>query len=251
MKISAYKSPIVHPGDDLFSILEATLPKVIPEESVIAVTSKIVALAENRVVAVEDGTKEAKHALVRQEAEYYLEPTESPYNVMLTVKNNLLAVNAGIDESNTNGWYVLWPEDCQRAVNEIWQWIRHKYGLQKVGVILTDSKTTPLFWGVVGAAITHCGFFALNDKRQTPDIFGRELQMTQVNVAQGLAAATVLEMGETNEQTPVAIVTEIPDITFTDEVPSAAELNALQISLQDDVYAPILTKADWKQGGGI
>jgi putative folate metabolism gamma-glutamate ligase len=249
MIVTAYRSPVVNPGDDLFKVLKTTLPTTIPEKSVIAVTSKIVALAENRVEPVMQDNHEHKNALIRQEAEFYTEPTASKYGVMLTVKNSILAVNAGIDESNTNGFYVLWPKDCQKSANEIWNWIRSTYGVKDVGVIITDSKTTPLYWGVTGAAVSHCGFSALNDKRQTPDIFGRDLQMTQVNVAQGVAAAAVLEMGETKEQTPVAIINEIPEIHFQSNVPSTEDLNALKIELEDDVFAPILTKAEWKTGG--
>lgn len=232
----------------------ATLPETLPENSVVAVTSKIIALAENRVIAIpSNGSKEEvrafKHDIVRQESERYIDSQESKYDVMLTIKNRLLAVNAGIDESNTDGVYVLWPQDCQLIANEIWLWLRKQYGVQNVGVIVTDSKTTPLFWGVTGAAVAHSGFLALNDKRHASDIFGRELQMTQVNVMQGLAAAAVLEMGETNEQTPVAVVTDIPEITFQDRTPSDEELASLDIALEDDVYAPILLTAPWKMGG--
>lgn len=251
MHVTAYKSPVVSPGDDLFEVLRQTLPAQLPEQAVVAVSSKIVALSENRVVPLQTSNqdKNHKHDLVKQEAELYLDPTRSKYNVMLTVKNKLLAVNAGIDESNTGGFYVLWPQDCQAAVNSIWHWLRDTYGTKQLGVILTDSKTTPLFWGVTGASVAHCGFSALNDKRQTPDIFGHLMQMTQVNVAQALAAVAVLEMGETNEQTPVAVVTQIPEIAWHDHTPTPQELALLDISLEDDVYAPILTKADWKKGG--
>lgn len=249
MVVQSFRSPVVKPGDDLFTVLRETLPLRLPEKCVVAITSKIVALAENRVVAVENDNDETKHKLVRQEAEYYLEPSSSRYNVMLSIKNGLLAVSAGIDESNTNGWYVLWPEDCQQVVNDIWSWLRQEYQVKEVGVILTDSKTTPLFWGVTGASIAHSGFLALSDKRNTPDIFGRALQMTQVNVSQALAAAAVFQMGETNEQTPVAILTETPDIVFQDHIPTPEELDQLKIELADDVYAPFLTATPWEKGG--
>lgn len=249
MHVSAFQSSIVKPGDDLFAILRQTLPKKLPERCVVAVSSKIVALAENRVESVANANPDRKYELVRQESEYYLEASSSQYGVMLTVKNGLLAVNAGIDESNTGGYYVLWPADCQASANQIWNWLREEYGVQEVGVTITDSKTSPLFWGVTGASVAHAGFLALNDKRHTPDIFGRELQMTQVNVAQAVAGAAVLEMGETNEQTPVAVVTEIVEITFQDHVPTERELAELRITLEDDVFSPVLTTVVWKKGG--
>ena len=249
MNVSAYRSSVVQVNDDLFVVLKETLPKSIPENSVVAITSKIVALAEGRVEPVREDDKHHKHELVRQESEFYTEPTSSQYGVMLTVKNGILAVSAGIDESNTGGYYVLWPDDSQVSANKIWRWLREEYSVQNVGVIITDSKTSPLHWGVTGASVAHSGFLALNDKRHTPDIFGRDLQMTQVNVAQGLAAAAVLEMGETNEQTPVAIVSDIREITFQDRVPSESELSDLKIALEDDVYAPVLMSAPWQRGG--
>jgi len=250
MLVTPIKTPVVHVDDDLFEILKNSLP-TLKEQSVVAITSKIVALCESSVVEVgQDELKERKHELIREQAELYTEPHSSKYDVMLTVKNHVLAVSAGIDESNTGGYYVLWPQDPQTIVNRIWQFLRDEYSLKEIGVVLTDSKTFPLKWGVVGTCIGHCGFEALVDKRGTSDLFGRELKMTTVNVAEGVAGAAVLEMGEGNESTPLAIVEEVTHIQFQDHVPSEDELAALINTLEDDVYAPILQSADWKKGGG-
>lgn len=245
MKVTAYRSPLVHTNDSLFDVLGQTL-EIVPESSVVAITSKIIGLCEGRVVPVDSIDK---HELVRQEAEWYTEPQVSAYDVMLAVKRNQLFVNAGIDESNSEDGYVLWPLDPQESANEIWEWLRQNFGLKDVGVIVTDSKTIPLYWGVVGAGIAHCGFRALNSKIGEDDLFGRKMKMTQVNVAQALAAAAVFEMGEAAERTPVAVIDEIRDIEFQDRPPTAEELDLLKIDLKDDVYAPILTRADWKRGG--
>jgi F420-0:gamma-glutamyl ligase len=118
-----------------------------------------------------------------------------------------------------------------------------------VGVIITDSKTTPLLWGVTGVAIAHAGFKALHDLIGQPDLFGRLLKMEKVNVAQGLATAAVLVMGEAAEQTPLATITDIPGIEWQDRIPTGEELAALRIELADDAYAPILEKAHWQTGG--
>ena len=72
--------------------------------------------------------------------------------------------------------------------------------------------------------------------------------MTQVNVAQALAAAAVLVMGEADEQTPLAVVSDVPFVQFQDEDPSEAELEGLRIALQDDVYAPLLESVAWHKG---
>lgn len=249
MIVTPYKTPIVNVGDDLFAILEKNLPKL-EERSVVVVTSKIVALCENAVVRIqENGTQEDKHKLVEQEAEYFIDPHSSKYNLMLTIKRQILAVNAGIDESNVQGHYVLWPKDPQKSANEIWQWLREKYQLKEVGVILSDSRTTPLKWGITAICLSHSGFLALNDMRGKPDLFGREMKMTQINVADSLAVAAAYEMGETNESTPLAVIKEASWVQFQDRVPSDEELENLKIELEDDAYAPILKSAPWKKGG--
>ncbi|MEO8581676.1 MAG: coenzyme F420-0:L-glutamate ligase [Patescibacteria group bacterium] len=249
MRVTPYKTPIVQVGDDLFEVLKKHLPKI-QENDVVVITSKIIGLCENAVVSIKDlSSKAEKHAVVQQESEYYIDPHSSKYDLMLTIKHQVLAVNAGIDESNVDGYYVLWPQDPQKSVNAIWNWLKETYGLKQVGVILSDSRTIPLKWGVIGTALSHCGFLALNDMRGKPDLFGREMKMTQINVADALAVAAVYEMGETNESTPLAVISDVSGVAFQDHEPTKQELADLVIELEDDVYAPILQKADWKKGG--
>jgi dihydrofolate synthase / folylpolyglutamate synthase len=249
MIVTPIKTPIVHIGDDLFEILKKNLPKI-QENDVVVVTSKIVALCERAVIPISEGAPiDEKYKLVAQEAEYYTDPQSSKYNLMLTIKNQVLAVNAGIDESNVEGHYVLWPKDLQASANQIWNWLRKTYQLKHVGVIISDSKTIPLKWGVVGVALSHCGFVALNNLIGTPDLFGRPMKMTQVNVSEALAVAAVYEMGESNNSTPLGIISDALNVRFQDHEPTQEELNALKIELEDDAFAPILQKVDWRKGG--
>jgi dihydrofolate synthase / folylpolyglutamate synthase len=248
MKVTPIQTPVVHAGDNLYQILDSALPRV-EENSIVVVTSKIIALAEGSVVPKVEGTQQEKHDLVRLEAELYLEPDQSPYNLMLTVKHNIMAVNAGIDESNADDQYVLLPQDPYRSAREIWDFLRKRDGLQNLGTLIVDSKTFPLKWGTMGTALAHCGFLALNNRIGEKDLFGHEMQMTQVNVTEGLAAAAVLEMGEVAESQPLCLITEVAMVEFQDRPPTQAEIESLQITLEDDAYAPILTKAEWKRTG--
>jgi len=247
MQVTAIQTPLVKTGDDFFEVLSESLIDV-PEESVLVITSKIISVCEGRVIPKSTNTD--KHQLARQEAEYYLEPHSSRYNLMLTINNNQLFVNAGIDESNVENSYVLWPTNLQEWANEIWLFLREEYDRQRVGVIISDSKTSPLHWGVTGASLAHAGFVALNSKIGKPDLYGQEMKMTQVNVAQALAVAGVLEMGEANEQTPLALIQNVREIVYQDRVPTNEELDSLKIALEDDLYAPLLTAVDWQLGGG-
>jgi F420-0:gamma-glutamyl ligase len=68
-------------------------------------------------------------------------------------------------------------------------------------------------------------------------------------VRDALAAAAVLVMGEGSEQTPLALIKDLPFIAFQDRDPSPEELAAAAIALEDDLYAPLLTRAPWQRGG--
>ena len=251
MKVKALKTRIVNPGDNLFSFLEESIDSL-EEKSVVVVTSKIISYCQGRLVA-KDGREEQKHELVRQEADFYLDPNSSKYNLMLTIKGQSLAVNAGIDESNAQAdgeeVFILWPENLQETTNQIWQFLRKKFGVKDLGVIVTDSRSILLYWGVVGMSIANCGFRPLNDQRGAKDIFGREIKMVQESVTEALAAAAVFEMGEVAETKPLAIVTDLEKVDFMDRPLNDQELKSLKIARQDDMYGPLLNAVEWKKGG--
>lgn len=244
MKVTAIKTHKITKDDkDVFAILDKYLPEL-TEKSVIAVTSKILSIIEGRVVKIGQVSKDE---LVTQEAELYL-PPDPKYHFSLTIKNSLLIPSAGIDESNGNGYYVLWPKDPQKLANDIREDLVQKFKIKHVGVIITDSKTTPLRWGVTGAAIAYSGFLPLNDQVGIPDVFGRVMQATKVNVMDGLAASAVVVMGESNEQTPLAVIEDVPFVQFVDRNPTEEELKELKIAIVDDLYAPLLKSVEWKKG---
>jgi len=248
MKVTAYKTPLVHAKDDIFQVIADAIP-YLPERSFVVVASKIVSTCENRFVPKITGNRDEKHALVRQEAELYIESRSSKYDLMLTIHRNWMFVNAGLDESNADNQYILWPKDPQESVNAIWHFLREHYNVKEVGVTMSDSISIPLNWGVIGHAIAYCGFHPLKSYIGKPDLFGRLMKMEQVNVMQAITAAAVLECGEGAESTPLAIVRDVNEVIFQDHVPTAEELSSLHITIEDDAYAPILIKADWKKGG--
>ncbi len=251
MKVTAYKTHLIQPNEDITQVIAASISSI-PERSILVISSKIVSTCENRFVPRTTEDKNEKHELVKREAELYLEPHSSKYNMMLTIKRNWMFVNAGIDESNANNQYILWPKDPQKSVNEIWNFLREHYGIKEVGVTMSDSKSMPLNWGVIGHAIAYCGFEPLKSYIGKKDLFGREIKMEQVNMMQSVTVAAVLEMGEGAESTPLGLIEDIKDIVFQDQVPTAEELADLHIELEDDAYAPLLLQADWKKGeGGI
>ena len=168
--VTAVRTPLIRPGSDL----------------------AVVSIAEGRLIG-RAGDRAALHDLVRREAEYYLEPHVSRYDIMLTIKGNWMFVSAGIDQSNAAGQLAPWPRDPQRSTNHLWRRLRaHTAGERRLGVILADSGGIPLNWGVVGRGIAHCGFQALRDYTGTPDLHGRKFTMEKTNLVQSIAAAAVL-----------------------------------------------------------
>lgn len=245
MTITSIKTAPITSSQPLTKLIDQYVPRL-KEQSVLAITSKIVSICEGRVVP---SNKAEKDELVKKEAEWYLPRTSSKYNVMLTIKNKIIIAAAGIDESNSNGHYVLWPKDPYATAALVWSHLLQRDALTQLGVIITDSRNTPTRWGAIGVGIAYCGFQPVNSLIGTPDIFGRTLVMTKVAMLDGLAAAAVLVMGEGNQQTPLAVLEQIPEIVFQDHPPTAEEKASLQIEIEDDLYEPFLTKVPWLKGG--
>ena len=228
---------------DIFQVLDTYITDI-TEGSVLVVTSKVVSICEGRVAPA--GTD--KDELIISEAEYYLPRQSNRYHMMVTISNHILAAASGIDASNVEEGFVLWPKSPQESANKIREHIARSLGLREFGVIITDSKTTPLRWGVTGIGLAHSGFSALNNYIGTEDLFGRKMKLTKVNVMDSLAASAVYAMGEGSEQTPLAVISDIPHIQFQDRNPLPEELDALYLDLDNDQYGQMLQAAPWKIG---
>jgi len=246
--VTPIKTPVIQIGDNLLDTISSQI-KEIQENSVLVVTSKVVSLWEGHVVKKQTGSRQEKHQLVKKEADRYLLPHSSQYDLMLAVKHQRLLVNAGIDESNVDSrYYVLLPAKPYVSAQKIWQFCQTHYGVKNLGVVISDSHSTPLKWGVFGTALGHCGFRSLVSKIGKKDLFNRPFQMATINLAESIAQAGVLMMGETNESTPLALVQGVPDITFQNRPPTSFELKELSIEFEDDMYYPLLGAVRWQPG---
>ncbi len=246
MKIDSIKTHKITDEDkDILAVIDKYVLTV-SENSILVVTSKIISICEGNIIPL--GGIE-KDDLVICQSDKYLPKEGNTFNLFVTLKDNILAVNAGVDESNSDGEYVLWPKDAQESANVIRRHLKDRFKLKNVGVLITDSKTTPLRYGVTGIGIAHSGFSAINDFMGKPDIFGRILKMTKVNVMDGIAAAAAVVMGEADEQTPLSIVTDIPFVKFQNDKPTKEELELLSIDPTMDVYGEFINSTPWKKGG--
>jgi len=247
MIVQSIKTHIVTPEENIYTLLDIYLPKI-HERDVIAISSKITAICQGRMVKIGKSTDKKK--LIIQEADYYIDdPHMSKFNILLTVKNRSLIASSGIDESNGNGSYIFWPNDPDKTADDIWNHIRKKHRLQHIGVVITDSKTTPLRWGVTGFGISWCGFKPLKNYINSPDLFGRPFTFEQTSIVDSLAAVGAFAMGEGNEQTPLAIIKDAPHVTYMDRSPTQKERDELNVSFKEDIYAPLTNSPLWQKGG--
>ncbi len=247
MIVKAIKTrKFIPPKDDLLDLLSNI--KELKENSIVAVTSKVVAIGEGQCIEI---SKINKEKLIIAEADKYLPREEVPNGlVMHTIKNNMLVASSGVDESNGDGYYILWPKDPLESAKRIWKFLKEKFNVKNIGVIITDSRLTPLRQGVVGYSIGYFGFIPIKDYRGRIDLFGRKFEMETSNIPDSLASAVVLEMGEGAESQPLAVITDIPYIEFIDTEfrPNLGDFG-LDIEEEKDIFYPFLSKVNWKKGG--
>ena len=230
------------PRDDLWDLLSSSI-KSLEEKSILVITSKLVSISEGRCIKTDLG----KDELAKKEADSYLPREYVPGEWFLhTLKNGHLIASSGIDKSNSNGYFILWPKNPQKSAEKIWKFLREKYSVKKIGVIISDSHSIPLHRGLVGMCIGFFGFIPLRDYRGKKDIFGNKLLMSQTNIPDSLSASAVFEMGEGSEQTPLAIITDLDSkVKFTK---LKAENEPFQVPFKEDLFYPFLKSVPWKKG---
>jgi dihydrofolate synthase / folylpolyglutamate synthase len=227
MMVEAIKTKVFRQKEDLGRFILEHVPEL-PERSILVVTSKIAALAEGRVR--EQLSDREKEKLIRDESDFAVKTKF----VWMTIKDGHVLASAGIDESNAHGKLILLPKDSFKTAVRLRGILKKKYGIKNLGVIITDSSLSPLRLGTVGTALGYAGFKGLKDYRGKKDIFGRRFKFSTVNIADSLATAAVLCMGEGNERQPLALITEAP-VEFKEKTSS----RELRIAPDKDMFYPI------------
>ncbi len=232
MQVMPIKTRIFQLGENLVDFILEHI-KDTGERDIIVITSKIAALAENRVVPHRgENLEHQKEELIKAESDTAI---RTPYT-WLTLKDGLVMASAGIDESNAGGdYFILLPKDSFAVARSVREALMKRLGVKELGVIVTDSRVMPLRKGTLGVAYGYAGFKGLRDYVGTPDIFGRPFKLAKLNIPDGLASAAVLVMGEGDERQPLVHIKGF-DADFTD---TPVDPDELKIPLEDDLYGPL------------
>ena len=203
--------PEIVPGDDVATAVMDHAE--LADRDVLVVTQKIVSKAEDRIVEVDPDDPLSHKPLVEREAVRVLRRRGDL--VITETAHGFVCANAGIDRSNvTAGTVALLPEDSDRSARRIRARVQARTGLD-VAVIISDTFGRPWRRGVTDVAIGTAGLRPVVDLRGTDDALGNELHVTEVAVADELAAAAELVMGKATG-CPVAIVRGVDPTWFGD-----------------------------------
>jgi coenzyme F420-0:L-glutamate ligase/coenzyme F420-1:gamma-L-glutamate ligase len=222
--------PLVRSGDDLAGLIQTGLQAAgleLEDGDVLVVAQKVVSKVEGRTVNLAEVTPSGRaRELARpgekdpRVVEVILRESRRVVRAergVLIVEHRLgfVCANAGVDHSNVSGegeageWVLLLPEDPDGSARSLRQGLESWSG-KLLGVLIIDSHGRAWRMGTVGVAIGVSGFPALVDLRGRPDLYGYRLRITQVGLADEIAAAASALMGQADERRPVVHVRGLP-----------------------------------------
>ena len=218
--------PLIQPGDDLPRILADAMQPLAPGEGdVLVVAQKIVSKAEGRLVdlaGVTPSPRAIELARITEKDPRLIEVILWDAATVVRARPGLIIVedvrgwicaNAGVDRSNVappdKDIVLRLPADADQSARRIREALRARLGVD-LGVIVSDSHGRPHRTGTIGVAIGVAGLPGLEDWRGRSDLFGYVLQHTEVALADQIASAATLLLGQAAESVPAVLVRGVP-----------------------------------------
>ena len=240
MQLIPVKTPLLHEGNDIATIL--TQCEHIESGDVLVISSKAIATVEGASINLSTITP-------TQEAYLWVKRCGGPHAFRQAILNEvqrmhgvilpccpqamltelkpdglehgtILAVNAGLDLSNiADGYAIGWPRDPVASVRKLKEELK-----KEIAVIVSDSCCRPRRIGVAAIALTVAGIDPIKNEIGVPDLFGHPLTMTQEALADQLATAANIVMGNAGESIPAVIIRDhkMPLTSFSGWVPGIA-----------------------------
>lgn len=234
------KTGLVRDGDDVAARIIATAKTAscggIRDGDIIVLAESMVATAEGRVVPLDavtpsDRAREyaARYLMDPRVAEVVLSESDEVVggipHFLLSMKGGTLLPNAGVDGSNApKGCLVPLPADPDASALRIRKEVERRTG-RKVGVIVADSRTHAMRSGCSGVAIGCSGIPSVIDDRGRSDLYGNTLEVTKRAVADNIASAAELVMGEADEGVPAAVIRGL-GLPISDDAIGVESINA-------------------------
>ena len=217
--------PMVRPGDDLARLMIGACENnaLAPADGdIVVVAQKIVSKAEGRYVDLAKICPSPRAAKLAAEvdkdprlvevilAESRRVVRKRPGVLIVEHRLGFIMANAGVDRSNIEADIaaepvLLLPRDPDASARRLHEQLAAHFG-NRLGVIISDSWGRAWRQGTVGVALGVAGLPALLDMRGRPDLFGRELRVTQTGFADEIASAASLVMGQADEGRPAVLV---------------------------------------------
>ncbi len=240
--------PLINPGDDLAGMIvkQARVEGLgIKNGDIIVIGQKAVSKSEGRLVDIVK-VRPSKRALelarkVRKKAgfvEIVLRDAKkvaraSRQALIVTTRHGFTCLNGGVDKSNVEGerMFALLPINPDLSARKIRARIQ-RLTKQKIGLLITDTHSRPFRLGQVEEIVGLAGLDPLVDYRGKRDLFGYELRFKNVAIADELAAAAELVMGQGTEATPVAIIRGAGRVKFKER----ARSSQLVVAARQDLF---------------
>jgi coenzyme F420-0:L-glutamate ligase/coenzyme F420-1:gamma-L-glutamate ligase len=243
MQLFKIHTGLIKPNQDIIKEIILSLDNSqinIENNDILAITSKIISLSQGRIVKLEEVKPSdlalklsKKYNLDPEYVELIIQEADEIYGgtdqAICTLKEGVMIANSGIDRKNVpSGYAVLSPANPYKSAQKIRQRIYDIKG-KFVGVVIVDSRVTPLRLGTVGVAFGFSGFIPVRDCRGFKDLYDKPLHITRHCQVDDLAGAAHLVMGEVDERVPAILIRDAP-ITISYDLNSQINKESVMVS---------------------
>ena len=213
--------PIVDSSSDISQIIKESVIKQgceIKHGDIILIAETLISKAEDNFIKLDDLTpsKEAIELAEKSKKDPNFvqaildESVEvvrvGPKFIITETKHGFVCANAGIDESNVGeGLATPMPVNADESAREIREFLEEEFG-EELAVIITDTQGRAFRFGAIGTAIGCSGITPIWRRVGEKDLYGRELETTEIATADELSAAASLIMGQADEGLPVVLI---------------------------------------------
>jgi coenzyme F420-0:L-glutamate ligase/coenzyme F420-1:gamma-L-glutamate ligase len=215
--------PFVEPGDDLCQIITDTISEnslSLEDGDVIVIAQKIISKSEDRYVnlnKISPSNEALSLSKKLNKDPRFIQTILNESSEIISIEKNVIIVkhklgfinvNAGIDRSNIcqkTDQVLLLPNDPSYSSNKLQYSLSHKLKID-LSIVITDSMTRPYRSGVTNFALASSNIQSLIDLSGEMDIYGNLLKKTEVAIADEIAAASGLLMGQGSDMQPVILL---------------------------------------------